>query len=205
MGTARDAVLDYAAGTLRLLPGQTAVTSAVLQGPPAALLERIPQLVRGFAGERTDSGALFRAAAGLPGETVVQGRDAGVDSGEDHGVEDDGRGCALVQSLPALSRESVGGVMASRADRLTEAADRLHWELAESGGPSGAVVEGPAAGRLAARYALCYAGAAFLWLWRAAGESCPEWMYEAVDVVLTALGDPVLVSDVPAALALLPV
>ncbi|MFF0477511.1 hypothetical protein [Streptomyces sp. NPDC004284] len=191
MGKARDAVLDYAAGTLRLLPGQAAVTSAVLQGPPAALLERIPQLVRGFAGERTDSGALFRAAAGLPGETVVPDRAAGAD---------DGRGCALVQSLPALSRESAGGAMASRADRLTEAADRLHWELAERGD----LREGSAAGRLAARYALCYAGAAFLWLWRAGGENCLEWTYEAVDAVLGALKDPALVPDVSAALALLP-
>ncbi|MFD6979927.1 hypothetical protein ACFWAX_04410, partial [Streptomyces sp. NPDC059956] len=71
MGTARDAVLEYAAGTVRLLPGQAVVTSAVLHGPPAALLERIPQLVRGFAGERTDGGALFRAAAGLPGNADV--------------------------------------------------------------------------------------------------------------------------------------
>ncbi|MFE7394376.1 hypothetical protein [Streptomyces sp. NPDC057582] len=191
MGTARDAVLDYAAGTLRLLPGQAAVTSAVLQGPPAALLERIPQLVRGFAGERTDGGALFRAAAGLLGETVAPGPAARAD---------DGRGCALVQSLPALSRESAGGAMASRAERLTEAADRLHWELAERGD----LPEGSAAGRLAARYALCYAGAAFLWLWRAGGESCPEWTYEAVDAVLAALKDPARVPDVPAALALLP-
>ncbi|MCY0929104.1 hypothetical protein OTB20_23485 [Streptomyces sp. H27-H1] len=191
MGTARDAVLEYAAGTLRLLPGQAVVTSAVLQGPPAALLERIPQLVRGFAGERADGGALFRAAAGLPGETAAPGRSSGAD---------DGRGCALVQSLPALSRESVGSVMASRADRLTEAADRLHWELAERGDLS----EGPAAGRLAARYALCYAGAALLWLWRAGGESCQEWTYEAVDAVLSALEDPSRVPDVRAALALLP-
>ncbi|MEU4065908.1 hypothetical protein AB0F25_26405 [Streptomyces wedmorensis] len=191
MGTARDAVLDYAEGTLRLLPGQAAVTSAVLQGPPAALLERSAQLVRGFAGERTDGGALFRAAAGLPGETAAPGPDGGAD---------DGRGCALVQSLPALSRESEGSAMAARADRLAEAADRLHWELAEHGGLS----EGPAAGRLAARYALCYAGAALLWLWRAGGESRPEWMYEALDVVLAALEDPAGVPDVPAALALLP-
>lgn len=191
MGTAWDAVLDYAEGTLRLLPGQAAVTSAVLQGPPAALLERIPQLVRGFAGERTDAGALFRAAAGLPGETAAPGPAAGAD---------DRRGCALVQSLPALSRESKGSAMAARADQLTEAADRLHWELAERA----YLPEGPAAGRLAARYALCYAGAALLWLWRARGESRPEWTYEAVDAVLAALEDPAHVPDVPAALALLP-
>ncbi|MBT2450283.1 hypothetical protein J7F03_25045 [Streptomyces sp. ISL-43] len=191
MGTAREAVLEYAAGTVRLLPGQAVVTSAVLQGPPAALLERIPQLVRGFAGERADGGALFRAAAGLPGGTAAPGPSAGAD---------DGRGCALVQSLPALSRESVGSAMASRADRLTEAADRLHWELAERGD----LPEGPAAGRLAARYALCYAGAALLWLWRAGGESCQEWTYEAVDAVLAGLEDPARVPDVPAALALLP-
>ncbi|AJF65254.1 hypothetical protein [Streptomyces vietnamensis] len=190
MGTARDAVLDYAAGTLRLLPGQAAVTSAVLEGPPAALLERTPQLVRGFAGERTDGGALFRAAAGLPGETAAPGPAAGAD---------DGRGCVLVQSLPALSRESAGSAMASRTDRLTGAADRLHWELAERGDLPG----GPAAGRLAARYALCYAGAALLWLWRAGGESCREWTYEAVDTVLTALEGPSCVPDVTAALALL--
>ncbi|WP_327255317.1 hypothetical protein [Streptomyces sp. NBC_01244] len=195
MGTARDALFEYAAGTVRLLPGQAAVTSAVLQGPPAALLERIPQLVRGFAGERTDGGALFRAAAGLPGEAAVPGpADGSVDG------SDDGRGCALVQSLPVLSRESVGSAMASRADRLTGAADRLHWELAELGDLPG----GPAAGSFAARYALCYAGAALLWLWRAAGESCPEWTYEAVDAVLAALEDPAHVPDAPAALALLP-
>lgn len=190
MGTARDALLAYAAGTVRLLPGQGAVTSAVLEGPPAALLERIPQLVRGFAGERTDGGALFRAAAGLPGETAVPGPDTGAD---------DGRGCALVQSLPALTRESAGGAMASRADRLTEAADRLHWELAECGD----LPEGSAAGRLAGRYALCYAGAALLWLWRADGKGCSEWAYEAVDEVLAALEAPESVRDVPAALALL--
>lgn len=195
MGTARDALFEYAAGTVRLLPGQAAVTSAVLEGPPAGLLERIPELVRGFAGERTDGGALFRAAAGLAGEAAVPGPDGGADD-----EADGGRGCALVQSLPLLSRESAGSVMASRADRLTGAADRLHWELAECGD----LPEGPADGHFAARYALCYAGAALLWLWRAGGESCPEWMYEAVDAVLVALEDPVRVPDVPAALALLP-
>ncbi|MFE9562820.1 hypothetical protein ACFYM0_17140 [Streptomyces sp. NPDC006487] len=199
MGTARDALFEYAAGTVRLLPGQAAVTSAVLQGPPAALLERIPQLVRGFAGERTDGGALFRAAAGLPGEAAVPGPADKADGGADGGA-DDGRGCALVQSLPALSRESAGSAMASRADRLTGAADRLHWELAELGDLPGS----PAAGRFAARYALCYAGAALLWLWRAGGESCPEWAYEAVDAVLAALEDPAHVPDAPAALALIP-
>ncbi|MFF4171093.1 hypothetical protein [Streptomyces sp. NPDC001744] len=198
MGAAWDAVLDYAEGTLRLLPGQAAVTSAVLQGPPAALLERIPQLVRGFAGERTDGGALFRAAAGLPGETAAPDPADGTDEDPAAGA-DDGRGCVLVQSLPALSRESEGSAMAARADRLAEAADRLHWELAECGDPS----EGPVAGRLAARYALCYAGAALLWLWRADGEGHPEWTYEAVDAVLAALEDPVRVPDAPAALPLI--
>ncbi|MFG3037256.1 hypothetical protein ACGFYZ_10165 [Streptomyces sp. NPDC048330] len=189
MGSAREAVLEYAAGTLRLLPGQAAVTSAVFEGPPAALLERVPQLVRGFAGERTDGGALFRAAAGLPGEAGAVG-------------SDDGRGCAVVQSLPALSRESAGSAMASRADRLAGAADRLHWELAEREEPA----EGLAAGRLAARYVLCYAGAALLWLWRAGEESRSEWTCEAVDAVLAVLEDSAApVPDVPAALALLSV
>ncbi|MEX0169283.1 hypothetical protein [Streptomyces sp. LMG1-1-1.1] len=190
MGTVREAVLEYAAGTLRLMPGQAAVTAAVFEGPPAALLGRIPQLVRGFAGERTDGGALFRAAAGLVGEAA-----AGAAAGGD-----DGRGCAVVQSLPALSRESVGSAMASRAERLAEAADRLHWELAECGD----VPEGPAAGRFAARYVLCYAGAALLWVGRAGEESRSERMGEAVDAVLAVLEDSAAgVPDVPAALALL--
>ncbi|MFB6837464.1 hypothetical protein [Streptomyces sp. NPDC056361] len=192
MGAVRGAVLDYAAGTLRLLPGQAAVTAAVLEGPPEALLERVPQLVRGFAGERTDGGALFRAAAGLEGEAAVGGPGGGVD---------DGRGCAVVQSLPGLSRESAGGVMASRAGRLAEAADRLHWEMAECGDVSG----GPAAGHLAARYALCYVGAALLWLWRAGEEGRSGWACEGVDAVLAVLEDSAAcVPDVPAALALLP-
>ncbi|MFJ6520256.1 hypothetical protein ACIQJ4_18645 [Streptomyces filamentosus] len=191
METARDAVLDYAMGIVRLLPGQAAVTSAVLQGPPAALLGRIPQLVRGFAGERTDGGALFCAAAGISGGSAGARKDAGVD---------DGRGCVLVQSLPALSRETAGSPMASRAGRLTEAADWLHWELAERPDlPEGAVAE-----RLAARYALCYAGAAILWLWRAGGADRAEWAYEAVDVVLEALEDPAVgVPDVSAVLDLI--
>ncbi|MFJ5828396.1 hypothetical protein [Streptomyces sp. NPDC093089] len=192
MGAVRGAVLEYAEGTLRLLPGQAAVTAAVFGGAPEALLERVPELVRGFAGERTDGGALFRAAAGFVGETADVGLAVG---------GDDGRGCAVVQSLPGLSRESAGSAMAARADRLAEAADRLHWELAEGGD----VVEGGAAGRLAARYALCYVGAALLWLWRAGDERRSGWACEGVDAVLAVLEDSAAcVPDVPAALALLP-
>ncbi|MFD6980863.1 hypothetical protein ACFWAX_09205, partial [Streptomyces sp. NPDC059956] len=148
----------------------------------------------GWAGYGPAGGALGRGGAGVGGPAAAPPR-APPTAGAD-----DGGGCALVQSLPALSRESAGGAMASRVDRLTGAADRLHWELAECGG----VTEGPAAGRLAGRYALCYAGAALVWLWRADGESRPEWAYEAVDAVLAALEGPAGVPDVPAALAVLP-
>jgi hypothetical protein len=171
MTSVADAVLTYARRTVRLLPAEAAVTSAVVEGQPADLMPHLPRLVRGFAAERMERAALLRAAcwAGEPPGAVRKGGPSG---------------CSVVQSLPALARELTGTPMAGRADGLAAAADRLHWTLAET------PPTGPAAVRRAAdAYELCYGGACCLWLWRTRPRSREQrpWAYGAVDVVLDRL------------------
>lgn len=171
MTSVADAVLAYASRTVRLLPTEAAVTSAVVDGRPADLMPHVPRLVRGFAAERVERAALLRAACGHDDPP------AGTRRGEPSG-------CSVVQSLPALARELTGTPMAKRADVLADAADRLHWTLAES------PPTGPAAVRRAAGvYELCYGGACCLWLWRTPRHSREQrpWAYGAVDEVLDRL------------------
>ncbi|MBT2398896.1 acyl-CoA dehydrogenase family protein [Streptomyces sp. ISL-100] len=169
-----------------------------------ALIDQFPLLAAGYRRRRCDAAGVRHATdLGAPPPEFAPGRLALLSSG----------GCSLVQSLPdAVARvraQAAEGLLprqvAALADRIRQATDTLHEELATRQRSARTVPS--AAFARAERYELCYAAAACLQLWlgnmplpEARGEQPTVWhdglwLQACLHTIATRLGLPLEEAD----------